>query len=121
MTGSFPLEQGRQIRLGFLHRLAHLNQDTFIQLQLVAILDHLLLSPMQIANEISLVIKDHDAFVEGVVAEEAILPAFGFATEIVGVKAAESDDGRGVLGWGDGQAGRAREHDREALEWSLWW
>lgn len=61
---------------------------------------------MKIADEVPLVIEDHDTFVEGVVADETILPAFGFAAEVVGVEAAEADDGGGVLGGRDGEAGR---------------
>lgn len=60
---------------------------------------------MKIAHEVPLVIEDHNPFVEGMVADEAILPAFGFAAEVVGVEAAEADDGGGVLGGRDGEVG----------------
>jgi len=40
----------------------------------------------------SLVIEDHNAFVEGVVANEAILPAFGLPAEVVGEQASEFQD-----------------------------
>lgn len=46
----------------------------------------------------SLVIEDHNAFVEGVVANEAILPAFGLATEIMREQASKFQDLRGGLG-----------------------
>lgn len=58
---------------------------------------------MQIPDEVSRSIVDHNAFVEGMESEEAILPALRLASEIVGVQASEFDDGRSILGCGDSQ------------------
>ena len=66
---------------------------------------------MPVPDEVPRLVKDHNSLVERVVAEVAILPAFGLATEIVRVKTAEPDHGRGVLGRSNGQTGRARDHD----------
>ena len=66
---------------------------------------------MPVPDEVPRLVKDHNSLVERVVAEVAILPAFRLATEIVRVKTAEPDHGRGVLGRSNGQTGRARDHD----------
>lgn len=56
---------------------------------------------MVVAHEVTGDIVYHDAFVEGVVSEETILPALGFASHVIGVEAAEADHRCGVLGRGD--------------------
>lgn len=58
---------------------------------------------MQIPDEVSRSIIDHNAFVECVELEEAILPTLGFASQVVGVKTSEFDDRGGVLGRGESQ------------------
>lgn len=62
---------------------------------------------MQVPDEVARGVVDHDALVEGVEAEKAILPAFGFAAEVVGVKTAELNDGGGVLRGGHSEEGVA--------------
>lgn len=63
---------------------------------------------MQISDEIAGIIIDHHALIEGVVSEEAVLPALCLASNVMGEEAAELDNGSCVLGCGDGQAGGAR-------------
>lgn len=54
---------------------------------------------MNVAQEVPGYVIDHNTLVEGMEPEEAILPAFLLATDVMGVKAVEFDDGSGVLGW----------------------
>ena len=49
-------------------------------------------APMHIPNEVSPVIVDHDAFVERVVFDSAILPSLLFSLEIVGEEADKFED-----------------------------
>lgn len=98
MAFPFVTIQPRQISLRLLHRFANFNQGPVVQLQFVAVLDPFILSPVVVAHKVTGDIVYHDAFVEGVVSEEAILPALGFASHVVGVEAAEADHRCGVLG-----------------------
>lgn len=92
------VEQHRYISLGCFHAFADLDEDTLIELQLVAVLDVLAFPPMMVAYEIARVVVHHCPLVEGMEFEVSILPAFGLAPDIVGVQTSKLDDGRGVLG-----------------------
>ncbi len=55
---------------------------------------------MHITDEVSRDIVHHDPLVEGVEAEKAILPTLRFASDVMGVQAAEFEYWGGVLcGW----------------------
>lgn len=60
---------------------------------------------MRVADGAAAVVVDHDAIVEEVVLEAAILPALGFAFEVVGEEADEFVNGGGCGGLGGGGAG----------------
>lgn len=56
---------------------------------------------MCVSKEVSAFVVHHDAFIKGVEFDEAILPAFGLSSEIVGVEAAVFMDWCGILGGRD--------------------
>lgn len=58
------LVKGRDVRLGCAHVLGDLNQYSFVQLHFVAVLDFIGGSPVVVTYKITLVIVDHDTFVE---------------------------------------------------------
>jgi hypothetical protein len=73
--------------------LGHLNNDsTTFQLNLFAFVEFPVALPMHISNKIAAVIVDHDALIESVVFETAILPPLLFPSEIMGEEADEFED-----------------------------
>lgn len=56
--------KGRDVRLSCPHVLGDLNQYSFVQLHFIAILDFIGGSPVVVTYKITLVIVDHDTFVE---------------------------------------------------------
>lgn len=75
---------------------------------------------MRIAHIAATVIIDHDAVVEDMIFETAILPAFGLALEIVGEEADEFVDGgrcacRGGGGWTGYREGHIEKSVRDIV------
>lgn len=106
------LLQLRQIRLRPPHTLRNLHQHrVLLQRHLIALLQSRVFLPVHVADEVARHVVHHDALVEGVEAQEAILPALLLAADVVGVEAVEFEDGRGVLARWDGERGRARAVD----------
>lgn len=64
---------------------------------------------MRVTDVAAAVVVDHDAIVEEVVFETAILPAFCLALEVVGEEADEFVDGGGCCS-GGGRAGHGEGH-----------
>lgn len=60
---------------------------------------------MRVTDVVPQKIIDHNTLVEGVKAEVTILPALGFAADIMGVEAAEFDYGGSVLRWWEDEGG----------------
>lgn len=56
--------KGRDVRLSCAHVLSYLNQYSLVQLHFIAILDFIRGSPVVVTYKITLVIVDHDTFVE---------------------------------------------------------
>ena len=87
------------------HRLRHLDKRAIVQVQLVALVQLVAVLVVGVAEKVAGLIVDHDAVVEGVKLEEAILPALLLAADIVGEETAELSNGRGALGGLDGSNG----------------
>jgi hypothetical protein len=82
LTGSFIKKIGK-VGLRRAHFLPDLNQSSFVQLELVAVLDFVDRPPVMITDVVPLFVIYHDALVEGMVLEIAILPPFGLAAQVV--------------------------------------
>lgn len=93
----FPLKKGRQIRLTCSKNLSHLNEYPNIKHHLIINLQFALLFPMHVSEEVPAFIVDHDASVECMEFDEAILPAFGLPSNVVGVETAVFVNWRGLL------------------------
>lgn len=87
--------------------LADLDLHSPVQIDLDTFAKILLLSVVQVPDVILRVVVHHDASIEGVEAEGAIVPLLRFLVEIACVETAEFMDRRGVLGGSHSQAGRA--------------
>lgn len=72
-------------------------------MQLVAVL------VVGVPEEVACLVVDHDAVVEGVELEEAIVPPLLLSSDVVGEETPELGDGRGVLG-GTSRASQRRRH-----------
>jgi hypothetical protein len=84
-------------------RFADLNEDpASFELQLVAIFHVSSLQPVRVAYQVRLEVIDHNTFVKGVEAEQAILPAFRLSTYVMCVEAGKEVNGGGVLIGGSG-------------------
>lgn len=82
------IPQRSQVRLGLADLLCHLHHDAVaLEGQLIAGLNGLRPGPVHVSDEIARHIVDHDALVEGVVAEEAILPLLRLLPTVVRVEA----------------------------------
>lgn len=82
MTGSL-IEKIGKVGLRSAHLLPDLNQSSLVQLELVAVLDFVDRPPVMITDVVTLFVINHDALVEGMVPEIAILPSFGLAAHVV--------------------------------------
>lgn len=100
------LEQGRQIGLSDSHGLGHLNHDTLVEVEFVALVQLVAVFVVGVPEEVASLVVHHDAIVERVELEIAILPAFLLAPDIVGEKTAELSNRRSVLRCGDGRGVR---------------
>jgi hypothetical protein len=100
------LKQWRQVCLGHAYRLGHLDYDALVQRELVALLQCTALLPVRIPNEVAVGVIHHDAAVERVQLEEAILPSLLLAAEVEGKEAAEFGDGCRALGRGERRRAR---------------
>lgn len=54
-----------------------------VELELVAFSDGILAAPVHVSDEVLGLVVDHDALVEGVEAEEAVLPSLALLTLVV--------------------------------------
>lgn len=87
-----------------------------LQFHLLAFVKVPIASPVHVPNEMATVIVDHDALVEGVVFDPAILPSLLLPLEVVGEEADEFEDQcgagiGGVAGWcSSGPGGHERGH-----------
>jgi hypothetical protein len=97
----FLLKQRIQVCLSDAHSLGDLDHDALVERQFVALLHRATLLPICVAEESARLVIDHDAAIEEVEFEIAILPTFLLAAEIVCVETAELCDGGGILGGGD--------------------
>jgi hypothetical protein len=97
----FLLKQRIQVCLSDAHSLGDLDHDALVERQFVALLDRATLLPICVAEESARLVIDHDAAIEGVEFEIAILPALLLAAEIICVETAKLCDGGGILGGGD--------------------
>lgn len=88
--------------MGGSYRLSDGDQDALIQGKLVAVLQLVAVLVICFADREARRVEDHDAVVEGVKFEVAILPALLLPAHVMGKEAAELEDGRGVLRGGDG-------------------
>lgn len=89
-------QQGRQVGVGEAHSLGHLNHSAFVERERVAFVQRFAVLAVRVAEEVARLVVHHNAAVEGVEGEEAILPPFLFAPHVVGEQAAEFGNGRGV-------------------------
>lgn len=87
-----PLQQRGDVRPRPLGTFPNLNQHAFIQFELVPILNFGVTAPMMVPDEVTGKVVDHDALVEGVVSEKAILVAFRLASNVERVETLELED-----------------------------
>lgn len=69
--------------------LSDLDDNPFVELQLITILDWLRLSPMVIANPVPRLIVDHNPLVEAMIFGESILPSFRLSAQVECVEASK--------------------------------
>lgn len=95
---ALPIEQRRQICLRYAHCLSDLDQDALVQRQLIAFVQLVAVLPVRVADVVACLVGDHDAIVEGVELEVAILPPLLLASDVLREEAAEFCHGRGLGG-----------------------
>lgn len=105
------LEQRRQIGLGDSYGIGDLDHDTFVERELIALVQLVAVLVVGVAQEVAGLVVDHDAVVEGVELEVAILPLLLLLAEVGRVEAAELGDG-GRLRGGELRVRRAAEGRR---------
>ena len=93
---ALPIEQRRQICLRYAHCLSDLDQDALVQRQLIAFVQLVAVLPVRVADVVACLVGDHDAIVEGVELEVAILPSFLLPSDIVCEEAPKFCYGRGL-------------------------
>lgn len=120
----FPKEE-RQIGLRDAHGLGDLNHDALVEVELIALVKLVGVFVVGVAEEVARLVVHHDAVVEGVEFEIAILPPLLLASDIVGEETAVLGDGRRVLRGGDGggvrcTSNRGRHHVRRWRRRVVW-
>ena len=107
--------------MGYAHRLRDLDKRAVVQGQLVAFVQLVAVFVVGIAEEVPGQVVDHDAVVERVELEKAIVPSLLLAADVVGEETAKLGDGRRVLRGGDGGDGGgvlvAAERSRHGTGW----
>jgi hypothetical protein len=83
------LQQGRQVGLCDAHGLCNLDQDALIEAELVAFLQLIALLPVGVAYVVPRLVAHHDAAVEAVEFEVAILPPLLLPSDVVCEEASE--------------------------------
>lgn len=109
------LEQRRQVGLGDAYRVGDLDHDALVERQLIALVQLVAVLVVRVAEEVAGVVVDHDAVVEGVELEEAIVPLLLLLAHVGRVEAAELGDG-GRLRGGQLGGGQLRARVRRAAE-----
>lgn len=94
--GTLPgllLEQGLEVGLGDSYGIGDLDHDALVESQLVALVQLVAVLVVRVAEEVAGLVVDHDAVVERVELEEAILPLLLLFADVGRVEAAELGDG----------------------------
>ena len=95
------LEQRSQVSFCTIDLLVDLDHNCTLESNFVSFVKSSLVFPMHVSDEVARHIVEHDAFVESVVFEEAILPSLGFSADVVGVETSELDNRCSVLSEGN--------------------
>lgn len=101
------VEQRRQVGLRDAHGLGDLDHDALVKTELVALVQLVAVLVVGVSEEVPGLVVDHDAVVEGMEPDEAIVPALLLAPDVVGEETPELGDRRRVL---RGHARASRRH-----------
>jgi len=89
-----------------------LDHDALVQRELVALVQRVAVLPVHVAQKVVRLVVDHDAVVEGVEAEVAVLPPLLLPPHVVREETSELGDRRRVLRGGGGGLQRSRHRVR---------
>jgi hypothetical protein len=86
------VQQLGEVLLLAAHALDNLDNHPTLQLDFFAFVEFVVAPPVHVTNEVAALIVDHDALVEGVVFESAILPSLLLPLEIASKQADKFED-----------------------------